>query len=136
MIPIESDNSSKSIDSELLLPCSSPNIIESTPEKLVDVSKPSSDDSKDKSDKQEDSHTVKFLPVNQFKLSNDKERTMCIKQQKNSWLQLNDSKRDFQSVIEKPTTTGSLSTLKRDREEHNKEKRVKRKISDYFSPKS
>lgn len=136
MIPIETDKSNEPIDSEVLLPSSSPNLIESTPEKVIDVSKSSSDDSEKNLDKQEDFHAVKFLPVNQFKLSNDKERTMCIKQQKNSWLQLNDSKRDFQSVIEKSTSTGPLSTLKRDREEHNQEKRVKRKISDYFSPKS
>jgi len=86
-------------------------------------------------DKQE-TQDVRFLPVNQFRLSNDEERSMCIKQQKNSWLQLNDSKKDFQSVIEKSSTTGQLSMLKRDREEHDGGKRVvKRKISDYFSPK-
>lgn len=117
--------------------CSSPNVIESTPEKLEDNSKTISDDhidTKDNADIQE-SHEVKFLHVNQFRLKNDEERTMCIKQQKNSWLQLNDFKKDFQSVIDKSSVMGPLSTLKRDREEHNKEKSVKRKISDYFPPK-
>lgn len=144
---------------------SSPNIIESTPEKVEDDSKPSilenleknlqsncsnklktelssssSDctDFKTTVDKQE-VNDVRFLPVNQFRLKNDEERTMCIKQQKNSWLQLKDSKKDFQSVIDKSSviaSAGSLSTLKRDREEQSGEKRVKRKISDYFSPKS
>lgn len=117
--------------------CSSPNIIESTPEKLEYNLKTGSDDPIDTTDNADklESQEVKFLHVNQFRLSNDNERTMCIKQQKNSWLQLNDFKKDFQSVIEKPSATGPLSTLKRDRDEHNEEKRVKRKISDYFSPK-
>lgn len=117
---------------------SSPTIIESTPEKLEDDSKSSSVDcidTIDNEDKQE-FQEVKFLPVNQFRLRNDEERTMCIKQQKNSWLQLNDSKKDFQSAIEKSSVAGPLSTLKRDREEHNNEKKVKRKIYDYFSPKN
>lgn len=119
------------------MPSSSPDVIESTPEKLEDNSKTSNVDSSgtgsiDKPDFQ----NVKFLPVNQFRLKNDNERTMCIKQQKNSWLQLIDSKKDFESVMEKSSTAGSLSILKRDREERDGEKRVKRKISDYFSPKS
>lgn len=155
--------------------CLSPNIIESTPEKiendpksntsenLEDNSKPNTSDkfeddiklnrseklksdlkssnvkfldSTNNADKLESLEEVKFLPVNQFKLSNDNERSMCIKQQKNSWLQLNDSKKDFQSVIDKSSVAGPLSTLKRDREELKGEKRVKRKIYDYFSPKN
>lgn len=144
---------------------SSPNIIESTPEKVEDDSKPSilenleknlqsncsnklktelSSSSSDCTDfkttvDKPQVNDVRFLPVNQFRLKNDEERTMCIKQQKNSWLQLKDSKKDFQSVIDKSSviaSAGSLSTLKRDREEQSGEKRVKRKISDYFSPKS
>jgi hypothetical protein len=120
------------------MPNSSPTIIESTPEKLDVESKLSSIDCVDTSDNVDKDETpeVRFLPVNQFRLKNDEERTMCIKQQKNSWLQLNDSKKDFQAVIEKPSVTGPLSTLKRDRKEHDEKKRVKRKISDYFSPKS
>lgn len=119
-------------------PCSSTNVIESTPEKLASDLEPSTSDCVNfktnvNTEKLED---VKFLPVNQFKLKNDQERAMCIKQQKNSWLQLNYSKKDFQSTIEKSSTAGSLSTLKRDREEYKAEPRVKRKISDYFSPKS
>lgn len=79
---------------------------------------------------------IKYLPVNQFRLNNDEERTMCINQQKNSWLQLNHSKKDFQSAIEKSSVTGHLSILKRDREENDGGKRVvKRKISEYFLPK-
>jgi len=93
-------------------------------------------DVKDNVDKQE-SLDVKFLPVNQFRLKNDEERILCIEQQKNSWLQLNDSKKDFQSVVDSSSiVTGPLSILKRDRGEHSEKKRVKRKISDYFSPKS
>lgn len=164
---IKENNSNESIVSEVEQINSSPNIIESTPEKMNDDSKPSilenilndsflsspkilepnsnpssTDciDPKDNVDKQEEPlDDVKFLPVNQFRLKNDEERTMCIKQQKNSWLQLNDSKKDFQSVIDKSSVTasmGPLSTLKRDREEQTGEKRVKRKISDYFSPKN
>lgn len=153
----------------------SPNIIESTPEKIENNSKPNTsenleDNSKpntsdkfeddiklntseklksclkssnveplnatDNSDKLESLDVVKFLPVNQFRLSNDNERSMCIKQQKNSWLQLNDSKKDFQSVIDKSSVAGPLSTLKRDREELKGGKRVKRKIYDYFLPKN
>lgn len=119
------------------MPSSSPDVIESTPEKLEDNSKTSNVDlnGTDNIEKQ-DCQNVKFLPVNQFRLKNDNERTMCIKQQKNSWLQLNDSKKDFQSVMEKSSVAGSLSILKRDREERDGGKRVKRKISDYFSPKS
>ncbi|XP_060861431.1 poly(ADP-ribose) glycohydrolase [Metopolophium dirhodum] len=116
---------------------SSLRIIESTPEKLEDETELRHVDSiaidaTDHINKQD----VRFLPVNQFRLNNDKERTMCINQQKNSWLQLNDSKKDFQSAIEKSSVTGQLSILKRDREENDGGKRVvKRKISDYFSPK-
>ncbi|XP_027845284.2 poly(ADP-ribose) glycohydrolase [Aphis gossypii] len=118
---------------------SSLSIIESTPEKVEEEPKVigvDSIDSTDHVDKQE-TQDVRFLPVNQFRLKNDEERTMCIKQQKNSWLQLNDSKKDFQSAIEKSSAvTGQLSILKRDREEQDGGKRVvKRKISDYFSPK-
>jgi len=118
---------------------SSLSIIESTPEKVEEEPKVigvDSIDAADHIDKQE-TQDVRFLPVNQFRLKNDKERTMCIKQQKNSWLQLNDSKKDFQSAIEKSSAvTGQLSILKRDREEQDGGKRVvKRKISDYFSPK-
>jgi len=92
-------------------------------------------DAKDNVDKQE-SQEVKFLHVNQFRLRNDEDRTLCIKQQKNSWLQLNDSKRDFQSVIGKSSLTGPLSALKRDKEgDDGDQKSVKRKISDYFLPK-
>lgn len=137
--------------------CSSPSIIESTPENdsktsissnleddcfsglenIKSDSKSCSTDSNNHVDHQESLENVKFLPVNQFRLTNDEERSMCIKQQKNSWLQLNDSKKDFQSVIDKSSSvTGPLSTLKRDRQEHGEHKRVKRKISDYFSPKS
>lgn len=120
------------------MPCSSPNIIESTPEKLDIESKSSSVDCVDAADNVDNNQSpdVRFLPVNQFRLRNNEERTMCIKQQKNSWLQLNDSKKDFQAVIEKQSVAGPLSILKRDREEQDEEKRVKRKISDYFSPKS
>lgn len=118
------------------MPCSSPNIIESTPEKLDIESKSSSVDCVDDNVDNNQSPDVRFLPVNQFRLRNNEERTMCIKQQKNSWLQLNDSKKDFQAVIEKQSVAGPLSILKRDREEQDEEKRVKRKISDYFSPKS
>lgn len=119
--------------------CSSPNIIESTPEKLEDDSKSSSvygttEDEQNIIDKEE-SQDVKFLFVNKFRLKNDEERTMCIKQQKNSWLQLNNSKKDFHSV-EKSSVVGPLSTLKRDREENTGNKRTKRKISDYFPSKS
>lgn len=119
---------------------SSLRIIESTPEKLEDETElihvdNIAIDATDHINKQ-DTQDVRFLPVNQFRLNNDKERTMCINQQKNSWLQLNDSKKDFQSAIEKSSVTGQLSILKRDREENDKGKRVvKRKISDYFSPK-
>lgn len=130
---IEENNSSNTI-----VPCSSPTIIESTPEKLEEDTNASSVDhidAKDSIDIQE-SQDVKFLPVNQFRLKNDEERTMCITQQKNSWIQLNDSKKDFQSVKEKSSVIGPLSTLKRDREEFQREKGVKRKISDYFYPKS
>lgn len=129
-------NCNKPIATNVEEHCLSPDVIESTPEKLEEDLKSSIVnclEAKNSTGKQE-SEDVKFLPVNQFRLSNDEERTMCIKQQKNSWLQLNDSKKDFESVIEKPSQ--SLSTLKRDREECNGEKRVKRKISDYFSPKS
>jgi len=123
--------------SEESQPSSSLRIIESTPEKFDEEIKLNHVDCigvTDHIDKQVDD--VRFLPVNQFRLNNDKERTMCINQQKNSWLQLNDSKKDFQSAIKKSSVTGQLSILKRDREEHNAEKRVvKRKISDYFSPK-
>lgn len=136
-IPIKANNSVGPIFLEDM-PSSSLNIIESTPEKLVDESKSSSVDCVASADNvvKNESSDVRFLPVNQFRLRNDKERTMCIKQQKNSWLQLNDSKKDFQAVIEKPLVTGPLSTLKRDRQEQEGEKRAKRKISDYFSPKS
>lgn len=117
---------------------SSLSIIESTPEKVEEEPKliGVSIDATDHVDKQE-TQDVRFLPVNQFRLKNDEERSMCIKQQKNSWLQLNDSKKDFQSAIEKSSAvTGQLSLLKRDREEQDGGKRVvKRKISDYFSPK-
>lgn len=137
--------------------CSSPNIIESTPENnsktnissnleddcfsglenVKNSSKSCSIDINNHVDHQESLEDVKFLPVNQFRLTNDEERNMCIKQQKNSWLQLNDSKKDFQSVIDKSSSvTGPLSTLKRDRQEDGEHKRVKRKISDYFLPKS
>lgn len=135
--------------------CSSPNIIESTPENdsktsisnnleddcpggLENVKNSSKSCSIDinNHNHQESLGDVKFLPVNQFRLTNDEERNMCIKQQKNSWLQLNDSKKDFQSVIDKSSSVmGPLSTLKRDRQEHGGHKRVKRKISDYFLPK-
>ncbi|KAL5245031.1 hypothetical protein ACI65C_012441 [Semiaphis heraclei] len=117
---------------------SSLRIIESTPEKHEEETKLKHVDSIGATDhiNKQDIQDVRFLPVNQFRLNNDKERTMCIKQQKNSWLQLNDSKKDFQSAIEKSSITGQLSILKRDREEHDGGKRVvKRKISDYFSPK-
>lgn len=106
---------------------SSPTIIESTPEKLKDNFKSSSIDcmdTKNNADKQE-FREVKFLPVNQFRLRNDEERIMCNEQQKNSWLQLNDSKKDFQSAIEKSSVSGPLSTLKRDKEEHNEKKKKK-----------
>lgn len=134
--PNEKDSCNKLTDLEAM-PSSSPDVIESTPEKLEDNSKTCNVDLNGTGniDKM-DSQNVKFLPVNQFRLKNDNERTMCIKQQKNSWLQLNDSKKDFESVMEKSSTAGSLSILKRDREERDGEKRVKRKISDYFSPKS
>lgn len=136
-MPIKADISVESITFEDM-PCSNPTIIESTPEKLDTESKSSSIDCVDTADNvdKNESSDVRFLPVNQFRLRNDEERTMCIKQQKNSWLQLNDSKKDFQAVIVKPSVTGPLSTLKRDRKEQDEEKRVKRKISDYFSPKS
>jgi len=117
---------------------SSLRIIESTPEKLEEETKLKHVDSIGDTDhiNKQDTQDVRFLPVNQFRLNNDKERKMCINQQKNSWLQLNDSKKDFQSAIEKSSVTGQLSILKRDREEHDGGKRVvKRKISDYFSPK-
>ncbi|XP_025207633.1 poly(ADP-ribose) glycohydrolase [Melanaphis sacchari] len=119
---------------------SSLSVIESTPEKLEEESKLKLVDSTGSTeyvDNQEIQDDVKFLPVNQFRLNNDEERTMCIKQQKNSWLQLNESKKDFQSAIEKSSvSTGQLSILKRDREEHDGGQRiVKRKISDYFTPK-
>lgn len=119
---------------------SSLQIIESTPEKFEEETELRHVDSvaigaTDNINKQV-TQDVRFLPVNQFRLNNDKERTMCINQQKNSWLQLNDSKKDFQSAIEKSSVTGQLSILKRDREENDGGKRVvKRKISDYFSPK-
>lgn len=108
-------------------------------EKLENDFKPSNDkylDEKDNTDKLESLGDVKFLPVHQFRLNIDNERSMCIKQQKNSWLQLNDSKKDFQSVVDKSSVAGPLSILKRDREELKGEKRVKRKIYDYFSPKN
>lgn len=117
------------------MPCSSPDIIECTPEKIEEDSTSCSINSLDTKDGVEklQLEDVKFLPVNQFRLTNEEERSMCIKQQKNSWLQLNDSKKDFESVVEK--TSQSLSTFKRDREELVEVKKVKRKISDYFSPK-
>lgn len=137
--------------------CSNPNIIESTPENdsktsvssnleddcldsglenVENSSKSCSIDINNQVDHQESLEGVKFLPVNQFRLTNDEERNMCIKQQKNSWLQLNDSKKDFQSVIDKSSVPGPLSTLKRDGQEPGEHKTVKRKISDYFLPKS
>jgi len=127
--------------SEESRPSSSLKFIESTPEKLQKETElrhfeSIAIDATDHINKQ-NTQDVKFLPVNQFRLNNDKERTMCINQQKNSWLQLNDSKKDFQSAIEKSSVTGQLSILKRDREENDGVNRVvKRKISDYFSPKS
>jgi len=131
---IESPSEDSQLSSSLM-------IIESTPEKLEDETELRHVDSIaigaiDHVNKQDSTQDVRFLPVNQFRLNNDKERTMCINQQKNSWLQLNDSKKDFQSAIEKSSVTGQLSILKRDREENDGGKRVvKRKISDYFSPK-
>ncbi|VVC35590.1 Hypothetical protein CINCED_3A006843 [Cinara cedri] len=128
------NNSKQPIPLKAVVTSSSLNIIESTPEKHEDDSKLSTInciiESKDNMDKQE-FQDVKFLSVNQFRLRNDEERTKCIKQQKNSWLQLKDSQKDFQSV-EKSSVIGPLSTLKRDREDINVKKRVKRKISDYF----
>jgi len=124
--------------SEESLLSSSVRIIESTPEKLEDEIKLKHVDCIGTTDhiNKQDIQDVRFLPVNQFRLNNDKERIMCINQQKNSWLQLNDSKKDFQSAIQKSSVTGQLSILKRDREEYDGRKRVvKRKISDYFSPK-
>ncbi|XP_022175441.1 poly(ADP-ribose) glycohydrolase isoform X1 [Myzus persicae] len=117
---------------------SSIRIIESTPEKIEEETKLRNVNVIGATDhiNELDTQDVRFLPVNQFRLNNDKERTMCINQQKNSWLQLNDSKKDFQSAVEKSSATGQLSILKRDREEQDGGKRVvKRKISDYFSPK-
>ncbi|XP_050542073.1 poly(ADP-ribose) glycohydrolase [Daktulosphaira vitifoliae] len=114
--------------------CVSPTVIEATPEKnshnkIEEPLKPESNSNINHED-QVDSENVKFLPVNQFKLRNDEDRSLCIQQQKNSWIQLNDSKKDFQSVTEK--SVQSLSKLKRERDEENGKKRVKRKISDYF----
>lgn len=133
------NNSNQPLPPEVVAACSSPNIIESTPEKLEDYPKSSSiygtTEAEQNNTDKEESQDVKFLFVNKFRLSNDKERTMCIKQQKNSWLQLNDSKKDFHSV-EKSSVVGPLSTLKRDREENTGNKRAKRKISDYFPPKN
>lgn len=117
---------------------SSLNVIDSTPEKLEEESKLTGVDSIDATDQKDKQETrdVRFLPVNQFRLNNDEELAMCIKQQKKSWLQLNDSKKDFQSTIGNSSSIGQLSVLKRDREENDGGKRVvKRKISDYFSPK-
>lgn len=111
----------------------SPNVIEATPEKNSNnkIEEPPIESSS-KINLQDgiDSESVKFLPVNQFKLKNDEDRSLCIQQQKNSWIQLNDSKKDFHAVTEK--SVQSLSKLKRERDEENGKKRIKRKISDYF----
>lgn len=137
--PIDADVSREPIVSKATAAhCSSANVIGSTPEKLASDPEPSTSD---RIDSQNNVNTerlpdVKFLPVNQFKLNDDRERAMCIKQQKNSWLQLNNSKKDFESSVGKSSAVGSLSSLKRDREEHTPKPRVKRKISDYFVPKS
>lgn len=137
--PNSSLNLSKSTSEESRL-SSNLRLIKSTPEKLQEETELRHFDciAIDATDhiNKKNTQDVKYLPVNQFRLNNDEERTMCINQQKNSWLQLNDSKKDFQSAIEKSSVTGQLSILKRDREENDGGKRlVKRKISDYFSPK-
>ncbi|XP_050433324.1 poly(ADP-ribose) glycohydrolase-like isoform X2 [Adelges cooleyi] len=122
------------IDESNTRTCRSPTMIEATPEKICDediANVSTSDNLNIKLDVVNTMETdVKFLPVNQFKLKNDKDRNLCIQQQKNSWIQLNDSKKAFQSVLEKPNQ--SLSTLKRERNEENGKKRAKRKIYEYF----